>query len=155
MKETKLNPWLKKKFKTRVYEYYYEFDIFAEYLIDILDEVEKIDNQHQIMDCLYQVRKTTPNLYKLIVKRAKQPNCKTNWEYTKQIYNLIPQNIWENYYDAIEAFLSYIDEPHNEMAYDAKVEWLEETTMKDIDEKYCEKCPHKIKCALKSGKEKF
>ena len=153
MKKVRINRWLQQKLDSKVYEFYYNFNIFADYLLDTLDEVDGDHNtMYPMKDCLFHLLHSIPKLRSLQIKRAKQKHCTRSWEYTKQVYNLIPRALWESYYDNIDAYLSDLDYPDESMASDAHNDFLQSMTLEGIDKELCVNCKNKIKCAMRGGK---
>ena len=153
MTKVKLNENLARISNIKVYEYSFKFEWFVDMLIGLIADCEAEGNRYPMMTCLYHLHNSIPKLKTTYSKWRKCDHTTKAYELRKQVLNLIPWEIWDSFYDNVDAFLSDIDQPYEDMSSDAMNEWLQQYTAKKIfngedEKKICSKCKVKLKCAL-------
>ena len=154
MKKTKvapkLNKYLKSALNEKVYEYYYTFGDFIDMLGDSFVDADSIntntDNALPMLVCIHSMRNRDTKLND-ICKAIE--NNKFGYNNKIALYNMIPEVLWRHYKTEVEDYLEEVDEPFADMVNDAYFDFLRRNSMKDVNERYCKGCKHRIKCALK------
>ena len=158
MKKTKvapkLNKYLKSALNEKVYEYYYTFGDFIDMLGDSFVDADSIntntDNALPMLIYMHSMRSRDTKLND-ICKAIE--NNKFGYNNKIALYNMIPEVLWRHYKTEVEDYLEEVDEPFADMVNDAYFDFLRRNSMKDVNERYCKGCKHRIRCALKEEED--
>jgi hypothetical protein len=137
-----------KLFDKKVYEYYYDFCYVYERICDLVNDtidpktkVFESDESYKFVNCLGRYVALRAKSGSKVDKAMIQHN---------DYYKLIPEAIWENLCDEVEAWCSGIDNPYEDMMSDCFLEVLDSNKFNNTLEgrKICAKCENKIKCEM-------